>query len=89
MIQNDGHSPVQSSEPSQSFTCNFGSLSRTNLSTSSKVTQKTYSPLNKGSYKNRGQKTEKGVESHACYAMLDTLCLEQKIWLPWNRDVTL
>ena len=89
MIQNDGHSPVQSSEPSQSFTCNFGSLSRTNFCLRH---QKLHKKLTVHSIKEaikKGQKTEKGVESRACYAMLDTLCLEQKIWLPWNRDVTL
>ena len=86
VIRNDGHSHVQSSEPSQSFTFNFGSLSA--QLTIKVFFQKTYSPLNIGSYENKGRKTA-GVESRACNATLDTLCLEQKIWLPWKRDITL
>ena len=79
VIRNDGHSPVQNSAPSRSFTSNFGSLSaqltikiffqRNKFSsTTSKVTQKTYSPRNKGSYENKGRKTEK--ESKAALVML-------------------
>lgn len=87
VIQNDDHSPEQSTEPSRSFTSgNLGSLSaqftilkyitfqmNKNSSMSSKVQEKTYSALSEGSCEHKGHKTEKGSKATLLMLCLNTL----------------